>query len=237
MKPNKKKYKSLRDKSDAQHLESLSNALDNVADRNPEGLIKRGLLPSTVVGNLDFAHFLCNAVLPARKAARATGVPASLLIAEARMDGMWERPLIGLAAYFLDLAQALATEPSLMAAARNPAALLEEILKCKAWDPQHRADLAEMLIVYHLHECDWTTLRKRSQGQAHRTTLSYKERLALAMGHNSGGVARVARMIRKKTGVPSGLAKKTAECMIVQLAREGALDRPIDMKKGKGGGR
>lgn len=186
-------------------MDRLDCSLRGILDRCPFGLVNAHLLPERIVDNLRVLQFLACAVLPAQKAQRETGVPASLLLAEAMMkfgyeardvghcksDGAGDLGCVGIDAWFLGLAKHLAATAAVkpvIAAAGDRTAFLEEILKCKAWKPERRADLTQKIIDHDLHECDWTKPdEERDQRQPYLATLSYKERLALAQGKSWTG--------------------------------------------------
>lgn len=69
--------------SDKGEMLQLRHSIDGVIDLWPARFAKKNLLPNKIVDHIYFAHFLTHAVLPAQVAQRTTGVPASLLIAEA----------------------------------------------------------------------------------------------------------------------------------------------------------
>jgi hypothetical protein len=197
---------SVRDEMDRLH-----SSLRGILDRWPYGLVNEHLLPERMVDNLYKLDFLAHAVLPAQKAQRATGVPASLLIALAMMEyggaacdiGVLESstfnigPEVGIYAWFLGVGNHLAKTAALrpvIAAAGDRAAFLDEILKCKAWKPEFRADLTQEFIDHDLHECDWTSSdEERDRRQPFVTTLSYKERLAIAQEKKPGAQQKLRR--------------------------------------------
>ena len=156
---------------DKSQMLQFRHSLDRVIELRPTGLVKRNLLPAKTVEHIDFAHFLTYAVLPAQEAQRATGVPASLLIAEAvtrfRDDGCdigvlpdadFNIGRVGIDAWFLAVANRRAKTVALwpaLAAAGDRAAFIEEIRKCKdVWEPTVRGDILQLLTYYGLQDCD-----------------------------------------------------------------------------------
>ncbi len=157
--------------SDESQVLQLRHSLDGVIELWPTGFAKKNLLPHKTVEHIHFAHFLTYAVPPAQEAQRATGVPASLLIAEAitqfgtegreigvHSDGNFNIGRVGIDAWFLAVAKRRAKTVALapaLAAAGDRAAFIEELRKCEGvWKPEVRGDILQLLTYYDLQDCD-----------------------------------------------------------------------------------
>lgn len=157
--------------SDKGEMLQLRHSIDGVIDLWPARFAKKNLLPNKIVDHIYFAHFLTHAVLPAQVAQRTTGVPASLLIAEAvtefgtegreigvHSDGDFKIGRVGIDAWFLALAKrrkkTVALAPAL-AVAGDRSAFIEEIRKCEGvWEPRVRGGILQTLAYYDLQDCD-----------------------------------------------------------------------------------
>lgn len=131
------------------------------------------LLPHAVMNHLDIAYFLCRMVLPARAAERITGVPCSILLAEAiqccntDLQTESENDFFGTglrfasaAACFLEHAIRLVTDKAfepVWLAADDPAEYLHELRRCEFWNRDTRRNMFHTIVSYDLRECDGFT--------------------------------------------------------------------------------
>lgn len=151
---------------DAVLMAKLHDALDLIDEDLREACWQRGLLSSGLIESLRMARFLSFALPLARAAQTATGVPASILIAEAYLVSGSHlgsnndvfgsgREFASALDAFLDHASSLKSDADFQAvlnASRDPAQYIKEVA---LWSQRKEMiDIPEYIATHGLAECD-----------------------------------------------------------------------------------
>lgn len=155
--------------------EKFSRPLDEHLDF---AAVEEGLVPSAVIDHLKIAELLFRVAVAAKTAQRITDVPASVLIALARLSGAWERlseagydaqtgetndyfaigeSFESVEASFLDQALRLASSRKfrpVMHLAEKENEYIRALEGCSVWSDDVRQEVAAMVRIYRLHQCD-----------------------------------------------------------------------------------